>query len=42
MYWIIPMMLSQNQSKSDWLFNTQSTAQQADWLIQESNEKATL
>ena len=30
------------QSKSDWLFNTQSRALQADWLILENNEKATL
>ena len=30
------------KSKSDWLFNTQSTVLQADWLILESDEKATL
>ena len=30
------------QSKSDWLFNTQSRILQADWLTFENNEKATL
>ena len=30
------------QSKSDWLFSTQSRALQADWLVFENNEKATL
>ena len=30
------------QSKSDRLFSTQSRALQADWLILENNEKATL
>ena len=30
------------QSKSDSLFNTQSRILQADWLILENNEKATL
>ena len=29
------------QSKSDWLFNTQSGLLQADWLIIENNENAT-
>ena len=31
-----------SQLKSDWLFNTQSNVLQADWLIVESKEKATL
>ena len=30
------------QLKSDWLFDTQSSVLQTDWLISESNEKATL
>ena len=30
------------QSKSDWMFNTQSRVLQADWLILEKNEKAIL
>ena len=30
------------QSKSDWLFDTQSRVLQADWLILKNNEKATL
>ena len=30
------------QSKPEWLFNTQSRVQQADWLILEKNEQATL
>ena len=30
------------QPESDWLFNTQSRELQADWLIFENNEKATL
>ena len=30
------------RSTSDWLFNTQSRVLQADWLILENNEKATL
>ena len=29
------------QSKSDWLFNTQSRVLQVDWFISENNEKAT-
>ena len=29
------------QSKSDWLFNSQSRVLQADWLIFENNEEAT-
>ena len=35
-------MLIQHSHNSDWLFNTQSTVLQADWLILEINEKATL
>ena len=34
--------LYNTQSKSEWLFNTQSRVQQADWLILENNEQATL
>ena len=30
------------KSKSDWLLNSQSRVQQADWLILENNEKVTL
>ena len=30
------------QSKSDWLFNTQTRVLQADWLKLENNEKETL
>ena len=30
------------QSKSDWLFNNQSSVQQADWLTLKNNEKAAL
>ena len=36
------MSLYNTQSKSDWLFNTQSRILQADWLSMENNEKATL
>ena len=36
------MMDLNTQSKSDWLFNTQSRVLQADWLIFGNNEKATL
>ena len=36
------MMLIQHSVNSDWLFKTQSRVQQADWLIEESKEKATL
>ena len=36
------MMLIQPSVNSDWLFNTQSRVLQADWLILETNEKATL
>ena len=34
--------LYNNQSKSDWLFNTKSRVLQADLMILENNEKATL
>ena len=34
-------MLLQHSFNSDWLFNAQSRAQKADWLILESIEKAT-
>ena len=40
--WKFPMSLYNTQSKSDWLFNTQSRILQADWLSVENNEKATL
>ena len=36
------MMRIQHSVNSDWLFNTQSRVLQADWLILEFNEKATL
>ena len=36
------MMLIQNSGNYDWLFNTQSRVVQADWLMLENNEKATL
>ena len=36
------MMLYATQSKSDWLFNTQSREQEADWLISDNNEKAAM
>ena len=36
------MMLIQHSVNSDWLFNTQSRVLQADWLILENDEKATL
>ena len=32
----------QHSVNSDWLFNTLSRILQADWLILETNEKATL
>ena len=34
--------MSNTQPKSDWLLNTQSRVLQADWLMLENNEKATL
>ena len=34
--------LYNTQSKSDWLFNTQSRILETDWLKLENNEKATL
>ena len=37
-----PECLYATQSKSEWLFNTQSRVLQADWLILENNEKAAL
>ena len=36
------MMLIQHSVNSDWLFNTQSRVLQADWLMLEYKEKATL
>ena len=36
------MMNIQLQSKSDWLLNTKLKVLQADWLIMENNEKATI
>ena len=36
------MMLIQHSFNSDWLSNTQSRVRQADWLMLEYNEKATL
>ena len=36
------MMLMQQSVNSDWLFNTQSRVQQADWFIFENIDKATL
>ena len=36
------MMLIQHSVNSDWLFDTQSRVLQADWLILENDEKATL
>ena len=36
------MMLIQHSVNSDWLVDTQSREPQADWLILENNEKATL
>ena len=36
------MMLIQHSVNSDWLLDTQSREPQADWLILENNEKATL
>ena len=41
LYWKFLMRRIQPQSKSDWLFNTQSSVLQADWSILENNEKAT-
>ena len=41
-YWNFPMMLYATQSKSDWLFSTQSREHEADWLISDNYEKATL
>ena len=38
MYWKFPVMVTQHY----WLFNTQLTVLQADWLILENNEEATL
>ena len=35
------MMLTQHSVNSDWLFNTQSRVQHADWFILEINEKET-
>ena len=35
-------MLIQHSANSDWLFSTQSRVLQADWLILENNERATL
>ena len=35
-------MLINHSVNYDWLFNTQSRALLADWLILENNEKATL
>ena len=42
MHWKFPMMLMNHSVNYDWLFNTQSKALLADWLILENNEKATL
>mgnify|MGYP001803059933 FL=1 len=36
------MILGQHSVRSDWQFNTQLRVLQADWLISENNEKATL
>ena len=36
------MMLIQHSDNSDWLFSTWSRLLQADWLILENNETATL
>ena len=36
------MMLMQQSVNSDWLFNTQSRVQQADWFMFGINAKATL
>ena len=41
-YWKFPMVLIEHSVISDWLFNTQSRVQQADWFILDINEKATL
>ena len=35
-------MVLQHSVNSDWLFKTESKVLQADWLILENNEKATL
>mgnify|MGYP001803425645 FL=1 len=42
MYLKFPRRLSDTQSKSDWLFNTQSRLLLADWIIFEDNENTTL
>ena len=36
------MMLIQHSVNTDWLFNPQSQVLQADWLMLENNEMATL
>ena len=36
------LQIYNTQSKSDWLFVTQSSVLQADWLIMKTNEQATL
>ena len=36
------MMLIQHSVNPDWPFNTQSRVLQADWMMLENNEKATL
>ena len=36
------MYLYNTQSNSDWLFNTWPIVLQADWMILENNERATL
>ena len=41
LYWKFLMVHIQH-SESDWLINTQSNVLQADWLILENNEIATL
>ena len=41
-YWEFPIMLIQHPANSDWLLSTQSRVLQADWLILENNERATL
>ena len=42
LYWKFPIMHIQHSAISDWLYNTKSRVLQADWLILENNEKATL
>ena len=39
---IVRYMQSNTQSKCDWLFNIQSRALQADWMILVNSEQATL